>query len=158
MKPPPRWLLAVAAAWFALAGFVSAILAVVSIWSAVSAGVSGCVLLVQGGALRFPVDPDPLGCTQRVDILSLALGTLASIVLLMTFGWLAGARRARWAVPFGAVAAALVGLQPLMIVLWLIDRGNLTGGPIELAVGIVPLVWSVVSAAVALAAWRGRPA
>jgi hypothetical protein len=155
---PPRWLLAVAAAWFALAGAVSGLLTVVGAWSVISAGLSGCVLMIEGLGVRFPVAPDPLGCTQRVDLLSMVLSGLASIVLLATLGWLAGSRRgSRW-VPLGAVAAVLAGIQPLILVVWFIDRGNVTGGPIELAVGIVPLAWSVVSAAVALAAWRGSRA
>lgn len=158
MSRPPRWLLAVAAAWFALAGIVSGILALVEAWSAISAGLGGCVLMVQGLGVRFPVAPDPFGCTQSVDLLSIVLGGLTSILLLATLGWLAGSRRWRWSVPFGAGAAVLVGIQPLILVLWFIDRGNLTGGPIELAVGIVPLAWSVVSAAVALAAWRASRA
>lgn len=158
MSRPPRWLLAVAAAWFALAGAVSGLMTVVSAWSAISAGLSGCVLTVERLGVRFPVSPDPLGCTQRVDLLSMVLSGLASIVLLATLGWLAGSRWGRRWVPLGALAAVLVGIQPLILVLWFIDRGNVTAGPIELAVGIVPLVWSIVSAAVALTAWRGSRA
>lgn len=157
MSRTPRWLLMVAAAWFALAGLVSGILAVVGAWSAVSAGLNGCALSIEAITIRVPVAPDSLGCTQRVDLVSIVLSGLASIVLLATLSWLLGSSKPRWAVPIGAAAAILVGVQPLLVVLWLIDRGNLTGGPIELAVGIVPLAWSVVSAAVALFAWR-RPA
>ena len=158
VSQPPRWLLAVAAAWFALAGAVSGLLTVVGAWSAISAGLSGCVLTVEGVGVRLPVAPDSLGCTQRVDLLSIVLSGLASIVLLAALGWLTGSGRWRWSVPFGAVAAVLVGIQPLILVVWFIDRGNLTAGPIELAVGIVPLAWAVLSAAVALAAWRASPA
>ncbi|HEU5204586.1 MAG TPA: hypothetical protein VFU17_09855 [Candidatus Limnocylindrales bacterium] len=95
---------------------------------------------------------------QRVDVVPLVLEALASVALLATLGWLAGSGRGKWLVPFGAVASVLIGLQPLILVLWFIDRGNLAAGPIELAIGIVPLAWSVVSAAVALAAWRASRA
>ena len=157
MRRPPRWLLALAAAWFALAGIVSVVMALVGTWSAVSAGLSGCMLSIEGVAVRFPVATDPLACTQRVDAVSIALSGVAGIVLLVTLGWLSGSGRGRWSVPFGAAAAILVGIQPLLAVVWLIDRGNLTRGPIELAIGIVPLAWSVISAIVALAAWRASP-
>ena len=158
MRRPPRWLLALAAAWFALAGAASGILALTEAWTALSAGLNGCVLTIAGLGVRFPVASDALECSQRVDPVSILFGGLASIALLLTLAWLAGARRGRRWVPVGAAASVLVGLQPLMLVAWLIDRGNLTGGPIELAVGIVPLVWSVVSAAVALIAWRASSA
>lgn len=158
MRQSPRWLLAAAAAWFGLAGAVSGILAFVGAWSASSAGLSGCLLEVAGVSVRLPVAPDPLGCMQRVDVVPLVLEALASVALLATLGWLAGSGRGKWLVPFGAVASVLIGLQPLILVLWFIDRGNLAAGPIELAVGIVPLAWSVVSAAVALAAWRASRA
>jgi hypothetical protein len=93
-----------------------------------------------------------------VDLVFIVVAGLASLLLLMTIAWLTGARRVRNAVPLGAVAAVLVGLQPLFLVAWLIDREYVTGGPIELALGIVPLAWSVISAGVALAAWRGSRA
>ena len=157
MRRPPRWLLAVASAWFALAGIVSVLLALVGAWSAVSAGLNGCMLSIEGLGVRLPVAADSLGCTQRVDAVSIALSALAGIVLLITLGWLAGSGTGRWSVPFGAAAAILAGIQPLLAVVWLIDRGNLTRGPIELAVGIVPLAWSLISATVALAAWRASP-
>ena len=173
MRRAPRWLLGVAAAWFALAGSVSGILAFVEAWTAISAGVSGCALSIDGRTVRFPVADDPLGCTQRVDLVSIVVGGLTSILLLATLAAVGFAARAfaeafarlirlaprrgrRW-VPLGAVAAVLAGIQPLILVLWLIDRGNLTGGPIELAVGIVPLVWSVVAAVAALITWRASP-
>ena len=154
MRRPPRWLIVTAAVWFALAGFVSVTMALVGAWSAVSAGLNGCLLSIEGFGIRLPVAADPFGCTQRVDAVSIALSSLAGILLLVTLGWLAGSGRGRRSVPFGSAAAVLVGVQPLLAVMWLIDRGNLTGGPIELAVGLVPLVWSVISATVALAAWR----
>ena len=157
MRRAPRWLLGVAAAWFALAGSVSGILAFVEAWTAISAGVSGCALSIDGRTVRFPVADDPLGCTQRVDLVSIVVGGLTSILLLATLAWLVDSRRGRRWVPLGAVAAVLAGIQPLILVLWLIDRGNLTGVPIELAVGIVPLVWSVVAAVAALITWRASP-
>jgi hypothetical protein len=158
VRRPPRWLLVVAAAWFALAGIVSGIVALIEAWTGISAGLNGCVLTIEGFGVRLPVAPNAFGCTQRVDLVSIVLAGLASIVLLMTLAWLTGVRRVRNAVPFGAIAAVLVGLQPLFLVAWLIDREYVTGGPIELAVGIVPLAWSVISAAVALAAWRASRA
>ena len=157
MRQPPRWAVALAATWYALAGAVSGLLAVSGTWSAISAGLNGCVLLIHGFGVRLPVAPDPFGCSQRVDLLTILLGGLTSVALLITLAWLTGRRRGRRWVPLGAVASVLAGLQPLLLIAWLIDRGNLTGGPIELAVGLVPLVWSVVSAIVALAAWRASP-
>ena len=158
MRRPPRWLLGVAATWFALAGAASGITAVVGAWSALSAGLSGCVLLIGDAALRLPVAPDAFGCTQRVDVVPLVLGAGTSVVLLATFGWLVGAQRGRWSVPFGAAGAVFVGIQPLLLVTWLIDNGYLTGGPIELAVAVVPLTWAIASAGTALTAWRAAPA
>ena len=157
MSRPPRWLLALAAAWFALAGIVSGIVALVEAWSAISAGLNGCVLMIADLGVRLPV-ANAGECSQRVDLVSILLGGLASLALLLTLAWLAGARRGRRWVPVGAAASVLVGLQPLVLVAWLIDRGYVTGGPFELAVGLVPLVWSVVSAAVALIAWRASSA
>ena len=157
MRGPPRWLRAMAGAWFAVAGIVSVLMALVGAWSAVTAGLNGCLLSIEGLGVRFPVAADSLGCTQRVDAVSITVSALAGIVLLSTLGWLAGSGRGRWSVPFGAAAAVLVGIQPLLAVLWLVDRGNLTRGPVELAVGLVPLAWSVISATVALAAWRASP-
>ena len=154
MRRSPRWLLAAAAAWFGLAGAISGILALVGVWNAISAGLSGCLLEVAGVSVRLPVVPDTLGCMQRVDVLPIILEALASVALLATLGWLAGSGRGKWLVPFGAVSSVLIGLQPVMVVLWFIDRGNLAAGPIELALGIVPLVWSVAAAAIALHAWR----
>jgi hypothetical protein len=158
VRRPPRWLLVVAAAWFALAGTASGILALVEGWTAISSGLNGCVLMIEGIGTRFPVAPNALGCTQWVDVVSIAVAGLASIVLLVTLAWLTGARRGRNAVPLGAGAAVLVGLQPLFLVAWLIDREYVTGGPIEWAVGIVPLAWSVISAGVALGDWRASRA
>jgi hypothetical protein len=158
MRRPPRWLLVLAAAWFALAGIASGIAAIIEAWTGIAAGLNGCVLTTGGVGVRLPVAPDAFGCTQSVDPVSIVVAGLASIVLLMTLAWLTGARRGRNAVPLGAVAAVLVGLQPLLLVAWLIEREYVTGGPIELAVGIVPLAWSVISAGVALAAWRASRA
>ena len=158
MSRPPRWLLALAAAWFALAGAASGLLALTEAWTALSAGLSGCVLTIGDLGVRLSVASDALECAQRVDLVSIVLGALASLALLLTLAWLAGARRGRRWVPVGAAASVLVGLQPLLLVAWLIDRGNLTGGPIELAVGVVPLAWSVSSAVVALIAWRASSA
>lgn len=158
MKRPPRWLLAVAAAWFALAGIVSGILALVEGWTAISAGLNGCVLMIEGVGVRLPVAANALGCTQRVDLVFIVGAGLVSLVLLTSLAWLTGVRRARNAVPFGAVAAVLAGLQPLLLVVWLIEREYITGGPIELAVGVIPLAWSVISAVVAVAAWRASRA
>ena len=114
----------------------------------------------RGSRRAVPVPADALGCTQRVDVLPIVVGALLSFTLLATAGWLTRRRRGRLAgiVPFGAVAAVLAGLQPLMAVAWLVEQGNLTAGPIELAIGVVPLVWALVSAAVALTAWRPREA
>jgi hypothetical protein len=142
------------AAWFALAGIVSGIAALIDASTAISAGLNGCVLMIEGIGTRLPVAPNALGCTQWVDVVSIVVAALASIMLLVTLAWLSGARGGRNAVPLGAVAAVLVGLQPLFLVAWLIDREYVTGGLIEWAVGIVPLTWSVISAGVALAAWR----
>ena len=158
MSRPPRRLLVLAAAWFALAGLASGLLTVAEAWTALSAGLNGCVLTIAGLGVRFPVASDALECTQRVDLVTIVLGGLASVALLLTLAWLAGGRRGRRWVPVGAAASVLVGLQPLVLVAWLIDREYITSGPIELAVGIVPLAWSVVSAAVALIAWRASSA
>ena len=151
-----RPLVALAAAWFALAGSIGAVMAVLGAWTVTSAGMNGCVLLIGDGAGRLPVPPDALGCTQRVDVLPIVLGALLSLALLATAGWLTRRRDGRLAaiVPFGAAAAVLAGLQPLMAVVWLVEQGNLTAGPIELAIGVVPLAWALLSAAVALTAWR----
>ena len=110
--------------------------------------------------MQFPGTADALGCTQRADVLPIVLGALLSFALLATASWLIRRRPGRlaWIVPFGAVAAVLAGLQPLMAVIWLVERGNLTAGPIELGIGIVPLAWAILSAAVALRAWRPRQA
>jgi hypothetical protein len=155
-----RPLVALAAAWFTVAGATGAVMAVLGAWTLTSAGMNGCVLLIGDRAVRFPVPADAFGCTQRVDVLPIVLGALLSLALLATAGWLTRRRDGRLAavVPFGAVAAVLAGLQPLMAVLWLVEQGNLTAGPIELAIGIVPLAWAFLSAAVALTAWRPRGA
>jgi hypothetical protein len=155
-----RPLVAMAAAWFALAGSIGAVMAVLGAWTAISAGMSGCVLLVGDQIVRFPLAVDALACTQRVDILPIVLGALLSFALIATAGWLIRRRHGRLAgiVPFGAVAAVLAGLQPLMAVVWLIEQGNVTAGPIELAIGVLPLAWALLSAAVALTAWRPEQA
>ena len=157
MKLTAQPLVFLAVAWFALAGSVGVVMALLGAWTAISAGLSGCVLLI-GDGVQLPGADDALGCTQRVDVLSIVLGGVVSFSLLATAGWLALRRRGRfaWIVPFGAVAAVLAGLQPLMAVIWLVERGNLTAGPIELGIGIVPLAWAILSAAVALMAWRPR--
>lgn len=156
MRLTGRTLVALAAAWFVLAGSIGAVMAVLGAWTVTSAGVNGCVLLIGDGTVRFPVPADALGCTQRVDLLPIVLGALLSFALLATAGWLTRRRHGRLAgiVPFGAVAAVLAGLQPLMAVVWLVEQGNLTAGPIELAIGVVPLIWGLLSATVALTAWR----
>jgi hypothetical protein len=160
MRPAAQPLVALAVAWFALAGSVGVVMALLGVWTAIWAGLSGCVLLMGDRAVRFPVADDAIGCTQRVDVLSIVLGALLSFALLATAGWLTRRRHGRiaWIVPFGAVAAVLAGLQPLMAVIWLVERGNLTAGPIELAIGIIPLAWAILSAAVALTARRPREA
>ena len=154
MSRPPRWAIALAGAWFGLAGAASGILAFVEAWTAVSAGLNGCVLSIAGIGVRLPVASNALECSQRVDVVTIVVGGVASVALLTTLAWLAGARWGRRWVPVAAAGSVLVGLQLLMLVAWLIDREYITAGPIELAVGLVPLVWSVVSAIVALAAWR----
>ena len=160
MRLTARPLVIMAAAWFILAGSIGAVMAVLGAWTVVSAGMNGCVLLIGDRAVRFPVPADALGCTQRVDVLPIVLGALLSFALLATAGWLIRRRNGRLAgiVPLGAVAAILAGLQPLMTVVWLVEQGNLTAGPIELAIGFVPLIWALLSAAVALTAWRPREA
>ena len=157
MRLTARPLVALAAAWFAFAGSIGAVMAVLGAWTVTSAGMNGCVLLRAG---RLPVEADALGCTQRVDVLPIVLGALLSLALLATAGWLIRRRNGRLAaiVPFGAVAAVLAGLQPLMAVVRLVEQGNLTAGPIELAIGVVPLAWALLSTAVALTAWRQREA
>jgi hypothetical protein len=131
---------------------------VLGAWTAISAGMSGCVLLVGDQLVRFPVVVDALACTQRIDVLLIVVGVLASFALLATLGWLIRHRRGWLAaiVPFGAVSAVLAGLQPLIAVTWLVERGYVTAGPIELAIGVVPLVWALLSAAVAMARWTAR--
>ena len=153
-------LVTVAVAWFGLAGSIGAVMAVLGAWTVTSAGMNGCFLLIGDRTMRFTGAADPLVCTHRVDVLPIVVGALLSFALLATAGWLTGRRRGRFAliVPFGAVAAVLAGLQPLMAVVWLVEQGNLTAGPIELAIGLVPLAWAILSAAVALTAWRPREA
>jgi hypothetical protein len=160
MRLTGRPLVALAAAWFALAGSIGAVMAVLGAWTVTSAGMNGCVLLIGDRAVRSPIAEDALGCTQRVDVLPIVLGALLSFALLATAGWLTRRPNGRfaWIVPFGAVAGVLAGLQPLLAVIWLVQRGNVTAGPIELAIGIVPLFWAILSAAVALTAWRPRRA
>jgi len=160
MRLTAQPLVFLAVAWFALAGSVGAVMALLGAWTAISAGLSGCVLLIGDGAVQFPGAADAFGCTQRVDLLPIVLGAMLSFSLLATAGWLTRRLNGRfaWIVPFGAVAAVLAGLQPLMAVTWLVERGNLTAGPIELAIGVVPLAWALLSAAVALTAWRPRQA
>jgi hypothetical protein len=133
-------------------------MSVIGAWTAISAGMSGCVLVVGDQIVRFPVAVDALACTQRVDVLPIVVGASLSFALLATVGWFTRHRHGWLAriVPFGAVSAVVAGLQPLIAVTWLVERGYVTAGPIELAIGAVPLVWALLSATVAIARWTAR--
>ena len=162
MTKPRRAWVALATAYFALAGLLALVMTLAQAWGVLSAGLAGCALFVGDTFLRFPVPPDSLGCTQRLDVIPIVLGGIASFILLSTVAWLIRRRGTRLAriVPVGAVAGVLVGLLPLSTVRWVVEfyRGSL--GPVELGLGVIPLAWAVASGLVAIATWhvRARPA
>jgi hypothetical protein len=149
-------MLALAAVYFALTGLIAGLVAIATLWSTISAALGGCSMVFGDDVLRLRAPAGAVACTQRVDLIPIVLGGLASGLLLATFAWLQGSRdRARSrVVPLGAMAAVLAGVQALSTVLFLIDRGNLTAGPVEIAFAVLTLAWGVVSALIALAAWR----
>jgi hypothetical protein len=157
---PRRSMIVLAAAFFALTGLIAGLIAIATLWTTISAAVAGCSMVFGDDVLRLRAPADAAACTQRVDLIPIALGGLASGLLLATLAWLPGSRRRAPSrvVPLGAVAAVLAGVQALSTVLFLIDQGNLTAGPVEIGFGLLLLAWGVVSAAVALAAWRASGA
>lgn len=158
MTQPRRAWMALATAYFALSGAIALLLTIGQAWGALSAGLAGCALFVGDAFLRLPVSADSLGCTQHLDLGSIVLGAVASVVLLATLAWLVGRRGTALTrlAPLGAVVAVLVGLLPAATVLWFVEfyRGSL--GPVEIGVGLVPLAWSVSSALIVLAVWRAQ--
>lgn len=149
-------MIALAVVYFALTGLILGLVAIATLWGTISAALGGCSMVFGAVVLRLAAPAGAVACTQQVDLILILLAGLASGLLLATLAWLQGPRESAWSrvVPLGAVAAILAGVQALSTVLFLIDRGNLTAGALEVGFGVVMLTWGVVSALVALTAWR----
>jgi hypothetical protein len=148
-----------ARSYYVIAGGIAAAAGVVAIVSAVVAATTGCVIVFSRADFTNPPTTGPVpanfpSCQQYVDVLSIGIQLAVGAALLVT-AWVFSRRgpRVDLIVRGGALLGIVIGAVPGYFIWWLFDYYNQTAGPIELLIGVVPLL---VAVAAAWVAWRAR--